>query len=72
MDRAVTAALVEEHPVVVEGVSSWIRSDQRHRIELIHVLHDLADSTRCRGALPMCSYSTWRSAAGSSRGRYPG
>ncbi len=42
MDRAVTAAVVEDHPVVVEGVSSWIRSDPQRRIELIGMLHDLA------------------------------
>jgi DNA-binding NarL/FixJ family response regulator len=43
MDRAVTAAIVEDHPVVVEGVSSWIASDPLRRLELIHVLERLED-----------------------------
>jgi two-component system, NarL family, nitrate/nitrite response regulator NarL len=42
MESAVTAVVVDDHPVVAEGVASWIRSDPRRRIELVGVLSDLA------------------------------
>ena len=29
MDQRVTVAIIEDHPVVTEGVTSWIRSDIR-------------------------------------------
>lgn len=43
MERAVTAAIVEDHPVVIEGVTSWISSDPLGRVRLTCVARDLAD-----------------------------
>lgn len=43
MERTVKVAIVEDHPVVVEGVSSWIRSDPLHRIKIIFVTRQLSD-----------------------------
>jgi two-component system nitrate/nitrite response regulator NarL len=42
VERAVTAAIVEDHPVVIEGVTSWISSDPLRRVRLTHVTADLA------------------------------
>ena len=42
MDPPVTAAIVEDHPVVTEGVASWIRSDPGQRVRLVHTARDLA------------------------------
>ena len=42
MDRPVTAAIVEDHPVVTEGVASWIRSDPGQRVRLVQTARDLA------------------------------
>ena len=41
MDRPVTAAIVEDHPVVTEGVASWIRSDPGQRVRLVQTARDL-------------------------------
>jgi two-component system nitrate/nitrite response regulator NarL len=35
MERQVTAAIIEDHPVVTEGVASWIRSDPGQRVRLV-------------------------------------
>jgi two-component system, NarL family, nitrate/nitrite response regulator NarL len=42
MDRRVTVAIIEDHPVVTEGVASWIRSDPGQRVMLVHTARDLA------------------------------
>ncbi|HEY1624281.1 MAG TPA: response regulator [Streptosporangiaceae bacterium] len=34
-------AIVEDHPVVTEGVASWIRSDPGQRVRLVQTAHDL-------------------------------
>jgi DNA-binding NarL/FixJ family response regulator len=41
MDRPVTVAIVEDHPVVTEGVASWIRSDPSDRVRLVQTARDL-------------------------------
>jgi two-component system nitrate/nitrite response regulator NarL len=41
MEQHVTVAVVEDHPVVTEGVASWIRSDPGQRVELVQTAHDL-------------------------------
>jgi two-component system, NarL family, nitrate/nitrite response regulator NarL len=42
MEQRVTVAVVEDHPVVTEGVASWIRSDPGQRVELVRAARDLA------------------------------
>jgi DNA-binding NarL/FixJ family response regulator len=42
VEQPVTAAIVEDHPVVIEGITSWIDSDPHRRIRLTHVARDLA------------------------------
>jgi DNA-binding NarL/FixJ family response regulator len=37
----VRAAIIEDHPVVTEGVASWIRTDPGHRVRLVHAARDL-------------------------------
>jgi two-component system nitrate/nitrite response regulator NarL len=49
MERPVTVAIIEDHPVVTEGVASWIRSDPGQRVRLVHTARDLAG---LRGGLP--------------------
>jgi two-component system, NarL family, nitrate/nitrite response regulator NarL len=41
MDQQVTVAIIEDHPVVTEGVASWIRSDPEQRVLLVHKARDL-------------------------------
>jgi two-component system, NarL family, nitrate/nitrite response regulator NarL len=41
MERQVTVAIIEDHPVVTEGVASWIRSDPDQRVLLVHTARDL-------------------------------
>ena len=41
MDQHVTVAIIEDHPVVTEGVASWIRSDPEQRVLLVHTARDL-------------------------------
>ena len=41
MGQPVTAAIIEDHPVVTEGVTSWIRSDPGQRVELVQTARDL-------------------------------
>ena len=43
MERQVTIAIVEDHPVVVEGVTSWVNGDPARRIRIVQVTADLAD-----------------------------
>lgn len=41
MEQQVTVAIVEDHPVVTEGVASWIKSDPGRRVRLVHTARDL-------------------------------
>jgi len=41
MEQPVTVAIVEDHPVVAEGVASWIRSDPAQRVRLVQTARDL-------------------------------
>jgi two-component system, NarL family, nitrate/nitrite response regulator NarL len=41
--QPVTVAIIEDHPVVTEGVASWIRSDPRQRARLVQTAHDLTE-----------------------------
>jgi two-component system, NarL family, nitrate/nitrite response regulator NarL len=43
MEQQVTVAIIEDHPVVTEGVASWIRSDPGQRVRLVHTAPDLTD-----------------------------
>jgi two-component system nitrate/nitrite response regulator NarL len=42
MEQLVTVAIIEDHPVVTEGVASWIRSDPGQRVRLVLTARDLA------------------------------
>jgi two-component system, NarL family, nitrate/nitrite response regulator NarL len=42
MEQQVTVVIIEDHPVVTEGVTSWIRSDPGQRVRLVHAARDLA------------------------------
>jgi len=50
MERPVTVAIIEDHPVVTEGVASWIRSDPGQRLRLVQTAHDLAGLRAVAGA----------------------
>jgi len=50
MGRPVTVAIIEDHPVVTEGVASWVRSDPGHRVELVQTAPDLAGLGAATGA----------------------
>jgi two-component system nitrate/nitrite response regulator NarL len=41
MEQPVTVAIIEDHPVVTEGVASWIRSDPGQRAQLVQTARDL-------------------------------
>jgi len=41
MEQPVKVAIIEDHPVVTEGVASWIRSDPGQRLQLVHTARDL-------------------------------
>jgi len=41
MEQPVTVAIIEDHPVVTEGVVSWIRSDPGHRVRVVLTAGDL-------------------------------
>jgi DNA-binding NarL/FixJ family response regulator len=42
MDQQVTVVIIEDHPVVTEGVASWIRADPGQRVRLVHTARDLS------------------------------
>ena len=42
MEQPVTVAIIEDHPVVAEGVASWIRSDPGQRVRLVQTARDLS------------------------------
>src|SRR5689334_13055490 len=41
MEQQVTVVIIEDHPVVTEGVTSWIRSDPGQRVRLVLTARDL-------------------------------
>ena len=41
MEQPVTVAIIEDHPVVTEGVASWIRFDPGQRVRLVLTARDL-------------------------------
>jgi two-component system, NarL family, nitrate/nitrite response regulator NarL len=41
--QQVTVAIIEDHPVITEGVASWIRSDPGQRVRLVQTALNLAD-----------------------------
>ena len=41
MEQPVTVAIIEDHPVVTEGVASWIQSDPGQRVRLVQTARDL-------------------------------
>jgi two-component system nitrate/nitrite response regulator NarL len=41
MEQPVMVAIIEDHPVVAEGVASWIRSDPGERVRLVQTARDL-------------------------------
>jgi two-component system, NarL family, nitrate/nitrite response regulator NarL len=41
MEQPVTVAIIEDHPVVTEGVASWIASDPGQRVRLVRTARDL-------------------------------
>lgn len=42
MEPAVTVAIVEDHPVVVEGVTAWLVADPRRQVQVTQVARDVA------------------------------
>jgi len=42
MEQPVTVAIIEDHPVVTEGVASWIQSDPSQRVRVVLTARDLA------------------------------
>jgi two-component system, NarL family, nitrate/nitrite response regulator NarL len=42
MEQLVTVVIVEDHPVVAEGVASWIRAESGQQVRLVHAARDLA------------------------------
>jgi two-component system, NarL family, nitrate/nitrite response regulator NarL len=46
VERQITIAIVEDHPVVVEGVTSWVNGDPARRIRIVQVTSDLTDLGR--------------------------
>ena len=41
LEHHVTAAIVEDHPVVIEGIISWISADPEQRITVTQVVSDI-------------------------------
>jgi two-component system, NarL family, nitrate/nitrite response regulator NarL len=41
MEQPVTVAIIEDHPVVTEGVASWIQSDPSQRVRVVLTGRDL-------------------------------
>jgi two-component system, NarL family, nitrate/nitrite response regulator NarL len=42
MEQPVTVAIIEDHPVVTEGVASWVRSDPGQRVRLAQTAPNLS------------------------------
>jgi two-component system nitrate/nitrite response regulator NarL len=51
MDQPVTAVIIEDHPVVTEGVVSWIRSDPGQRVRVVQTARDLTGLRAAPGPL---------------------
>jgi len=49
MEQPVTVAIIEDHPVVTEGVASWIRSDPGQRVQLVRTARDLTGLDTAHG-----------------------
>lgn len=43
MAGPVTAAIVDDHPVILDGVRAWLAADAQHRVELIHAALTIED-----------------------------
>src|SRR5215208_6483762 len=41
MAGPVSVAIVDDHPVVIEGVTSWLARDPEHRVEVVHTTSTL-------------------------------
>jgi len=52
MAQPVTVAIIEDHPVVTEGVASWIRSDPGQRAVLVQTGRDLTGLRAAAGPPP--------------------
>ena len=50
MEHHVTAAIVEDHPVVIEGIISWIGADPEQRITVTQVVSDISGLAAPRAA----------------------
>jgi len=50
LEHHVTVAIVDDHPVVVEGVISWISADPGRRITVTQVVSDITGLTGPRAA----------------------
>ena len=50
MEHHVTVAIVDDHPVVIEGVISWISADPGRRISVTQVVSDITGLTGPRAA----------------------
>jgi two-component system nitrate/nitrite response regulator NarL len=50
MEHPVTVVIIEDHPVVTEGVTSWIRSDPGQRVRLVYTAPDLIELRAVPGA----------------------
>ena len=42
VEHAVTVTIVEDHPVVIEGVTSWLNADPRRHVQVTQVARDAA------------------------------
>src|ERR1700728_568181 len=49
MEQPVMVAIIEDHPVVTEGVASWIWSDPGQRVRLVQTARDLTELGAVRG-----------------------
>jgi two-component system nitrate/nitrite response regulator NarL len=43
MVGTVTAAIVDDHPVILDGVRAWLAADAQHRVELIHAARTIEE-----------------------------
>ena len=43
MAPPVTAAIVDDHPVIHDGVRAWLAADPERRVELVAAAHTLED-----------------------------
>ncbi|HEV2377860.1 MAG TPA: response regulator [Streptosporangiaceae bacterium] len=50
MGPAVTVAIVEDHPVVIEGVTAWLTADPQRQVQVTQVAGDVAGLDLAAGA----------------------